>query len=425
VTADPFREARAVADAVLLEGYVLYPYRASAKKNQARWQFGALAPVAFSATHPDESATLQCECLLDQATGATLTAQVRFLQAQTRRVQVRGAAGWTDVDRIDAGDRALVPWDEAVERQTERRVALADLPISWQEALEPAELAEPVSPDARLLRVRRPLRLQVSLAATVLGGPYGAIRLTVVVENLTAGDPGESRREIAMRDGLLGTHALLAVDRGRFLSLADPPEWARPAAADCVQRGAWPVLAGRDDRSLLVTPIILDDHPQIAPESPAPLYDGTEIDEILTLRTMALTDEEKREARGTDLRAAAVVDGVDHLPPEVLDRLHGTIRYLQEMERGVDPDTDEVFVAGARLAKGERVRLRPGIRGADAQDLFLAGRLATITGVFRDLDGGVHLAVTVDGDPLAELQAAHGRYRYFRPDEVEPLGALR
>ena len=77
---------------------------------------------------------------------------------------------------------------------------------------------------------------------------------------------------------------------------------------------------------MLSSPIILYDHPELAPESPGELYDGTEIDEILTLRTMALSDDEKAEARATDPRAAALLDRVDSMDPQVLARLHGTLR---------------------------------------------------------------------------------------------------
>jgi hypothetical protein len=41
--------------------------------------------------------------------------------------------------------------------------------------------------------------------------------------------------------------------------------------------------------------------------------------------------------------------------------------------------------------------------------------------VFRDVDGGTHVAVTIDDDPAAELHDWYGRYFYFRPEEVEPL----
>jgi hypothetical protein len=213
------------------------------------------------------------------------------------------------------------------------------------------------------------------------------------------------------------------------------------------------VLIGEEGRrdAMLSSPIILYDHPTIAPESPGDLFDATEIDEILTLRTMALTEDEKREARATDERAAAIIDRVDNMPPELLERLHGAVRYLQGVEgaktgapepdsplstapgptpelvpwwdpgadRTVSPETDGVVVAGVTVAKGSRVRLRPGQR-ADAQDMFLAGRLATVEAVFLDVDGNRHLAVTLDEDPAADLQRWHGRYLYFAPDEVEP-----
>ena len=42
-----FDRARKIADAVLYEGYLLYPYRASAAKNRVRWQWGVLAPASW------------------------------------------------------------------------------------------------------------------------------------------------------------------------------------------------------------------------------------------------------------------------------------------------------------------------------------------------------------------------------------------
>jgi hypothetical protein len=64
--------------------------------------------------------------------------------------------------------------------------------------------------------------------------------------------------------------------------------------------------------------------------------------------------------------------------------------------------------------------MRPGSRRADAQDLFLAGREAVVEAVLHDVDGQVHVAVSPVSDPLAELQASHGRFLYFAPDEIEP-----
>ena len=113
--------------------------------------------------------------------------------------------------------------------------------------------------------------------------------------------------------------------------MVDPPEWAAAEVAACVNTGTWPVLAGPEDCHdlMLSSPVILYDHPEIAAESAGDLYDATEIDEILTLRTMALTDAEKRQARATDPRAAALIDRVGDLPAEMLERMHGAIRYLK------------------------------------------------------------------------------------------------
>ena len=64
--------------------------------------------------------------------------------------------------------------------------------------------------------------------------------------------------------------------------------------------------------------------------------------------------------------------------------------------------------------------MRPGSRRADAQDLFLAGRPAQVEAVLNDVDGQVHVAVSPDDDPAADLQRSHGRFLYFAPDELEP-----
>src|SRR5258708_10534432 len=81
--------------------------------------------------------------------------------------------------------------------------------------------------------------------------------------------------------------------------MTDPPEWAAGEVAACVNTGTWPVQAGPADcRDLMLSsPVILYDHPEVAPESAGDLFDATEIDEILTLRTLALTDAERRQTR--------------------------------------------------------------------------------------------------------------------------------
>jgi hypothetical protein len=170
---------------------------------------------------------------------------------------------------------------------------------------------------------------------------------------------------------------------------------------------------------VLASPIILYDHPGVAPESGTSFFDSLEIDELLTLRTLTLSEEEKREVRGTDPRAAALLAEVEHLPRELWERLHGAARVVEEPSP--DPSRDAVTVGGVELRRGSPVLLRPGVRRTDAHDLFLAGRRATVAAVYTDYDDRVHVAITLDDDPGADLKDEAGRFLYFAPDELEPL----
>jgi hypothetical protein len=444
-------DVRRVADAVLYEGYILYPYRASAQKNRSRWQFGVLMPPAYAAADPSETTTARAECVFTRDGEPSVDVVVRFLQVQRRTCPGPGAPD---------------TWDEAVEREVSATVAGAALfgdgtatPFGI-----PGGQEQEVTADGNVIRVRRALRGVVTVRATELPGPWQAARLTVGVTNQTAAGLGApdspvpdspvpdsavpdspvlGSRAQALPAALVAAHMIITISGGAFVSMTDPPEWAAPAVSECENAGCWPVLAGPpgERNVLLASPIILPDHPEVARESPGELYDGTEIDEILTLRTLALTDEEKEAARATDPRAAALIDRVESLDGAALQRLHGTMRGWQgsppaearedggtgevpwwdpEADQSVSPSTDYVLVAGQRLARGNLVTLRPGARRADAQDMFLVGRTALVEAVLLDVDDQPYLAVTLTDDPAADLHAAHGRFLYFSPDEVEP-----
>ncbi|WP_232664527.1 hypothetical protein [Pseudonocardia sp. TRM90224] len=446
ITDPDVADVEAVADAVLFEGYLLYPYRASAQKNRVRWQFGVLTPAADE-SEPTRNRT---ECLLEPGGGnARLFVRLRCLQLQTR--SPRTAAGHA-VDALIVDGTRHLRFEEGLPREIDTELAVADLltgrvtvPISL-----PGGTKTELLPDGAGVIVREtwPVTGRIVVSCTDLPGPYLVHRLRVDVVNDSPGAAGAPREEV-LRRSLIAAHTIIAARPGAFLSPTDPPEWARPAVAECVNEHTWPVLAGPEERTDLVlsSPIILADHPQIAPESPTNLFDGLENDEILTLRTMVLTDDEKAEARATDPRAAGIIDAIDAMPPEILERLHGAIRSLRPagsscevpvfggdapgvrppeqlpwwdpgQDASVDPETDSVLVDGVPVAKGSHVLLRPG-RSVDAQDRFLDGMAATVQAVVHDVDGGVHVAVSIDGDPAAELQLAHGRFRYFRPDELE------
>jgi len=133
---------------------------------------------------------------------------------------------------------------------------------------------------------------------------------------------------------LVSAHTLLGVADGQFVSLLEPPEELKALATSCENIGAWPVLVGAEGvrDTMLASPIILYDYPQIAPESPGDLFDGTEIDEILALRIMTMTDDEKREMRTTDVRARKILERTEALPMEHLAKLHGTLRDVRSLK---------------------------------------------------------------------------------------------
>lgn len=449
-----FELARKVADAVLYEGYLLYPYRASAAKNQARWQFGVLLPRRWSEHGPEEPWSSQTECLLEPEESTTVRVLVRFLHVQAKTVEVVDleAGTFNEVPALPVDGSELVPWDEAAEQEVTVEAPLARLLEG--ELVTPFERpggrrVEPVHTAAgklagRTVRRRWPVLGAVRLSAERLEGPYGLVRLRLVVENASAWHRAGADRSVALRHSLVAAHSLLGVDQGVFLSLLDPPEWAKPAAEACQNVNTWPVLIGEEGRrdAMLSSPIILYDHPTIAPESPGDLFDSTEIDEILTLRVMTMTEAEKAEARATDPRAREIIDRCDDMTPEMLQQLHGILReprpasgpshdqawldtggvpwWDPAADESVRPEVDAVVIKGVSVRKDSRVRLRPS-RRADAQDLFLADRDARVTAVLSDVDGDVHVAVVLLDDPAADLHDWYGRYLYFAPDELEPL----
>ena len=430
-----WEHARAVADAVLYEGYLLYPYRASSPKNQCRWQFGVLGPPGAAEAGLGEEATLDTDFLVTD--GGTLTLAVRFLQLQHRQVErVDPGRDPVPVDELATPAGDWLSWDEAVEHE----IPLGPLNLAGPQRFWSLPLTVPGGvgvedvAGGRLVRTRRELRAAVTVEVLADRG-MDTVRLSVS----NTGQPAADKEE-AIATSLIGTHVIAAVAGGRFVSLLEPPPAAAEAAARCRHHRCFPVMAGPPDADhlLLISPIILYDHPEVAEQSEGALYDSTEIDEILTLRVMTMTDEEKAQARATDPRAAAIIDRCDAITPEAMQRLHGVLRdphaaellpgvpdgaqwWEPEADQAVRPGVDAVLVDGVPVARGSRVRLHPS-RRADAQDIFVDGRTARVTAVHEDVDGNTHVAVVVDDDPAADLHDWYGRYLYFAPDEVEPLG---
>jgi hypothetical protein len=290
-----------IAAAILYEGYILYPYRPSAIKNRQRWNFGTLYPRVYAqAQRPEEPYRIVAECLIIAEAEATLDVRLRFLQL-LRQPQAPALA-----------------WDQALERTSE------------QAGLSLNELV--ASPLALTLQMEADLQIELHLSARTLENRV--LKLCLEVQNTTTLPSGaEAKREEALPLSLVSAHVLLGITHGQFVSLLDPGDTFREAAAACTNQGVFPVLAGEEpDRGILLcSPIILYDYPKIAPESEGDFFDGTEMDEMLTLRVLTLTDDEKQEMLNGDPRARRILERTEALTSEAMLKAHGVVRAMRDI----------------------------------------------------------------------------------------------
>jgi hydrogenase maturation protease len=340
-----------LADAVLYEGYILYPYR-PAVKNRQRWTFGGLYPAAYSRqTAGSEAPANQTEILVRGSDATHVEVVVRFLHLTARQVGAidppltvwpgTGEPPFEPVEALRVGDRLHHTWQEAEECEVAVGAVNIETLLAHPQrrlfAFPGRRWCEPIAEVHRsgdlchetfpgvLAREQQAIEGVVEVSAAAAGD--GLVRLTVTVRNLTPlGTPAD--RDHALMRTLVSTHVLLGVRDGAFVSLLDPPDDCRGAAAGCRNIGVWPVLVGDPGAhdTVLSSPIILYDYPRVAPESPGDLFDGTEIDEILTLRILTLTDEEKQLAAAVDERVRALLTRTGALGTDALLGLHGVMR---------------------------------------------------------------------------------------------------
>ncbi len=336
----------AIAKAVLYEGYLLYPYRGSAVKNQRRWTFGGVYPRDYSQTQRgDDRWVTQTQCLVEGTVATRLEVSVRFLHLVERGVAELAQPAH---DLTPDAERALRPvqtlvvdgtshgsWQEAVERTISLpTVRLGDLCAAQTASPVAIEAGREVKPARSKSREvvgaisRSWARISGALELSAEAASPGAFRITLQVINTTPLD-NAADREDALRHAMASAHALFTVHDGAFVSLTDPPERLRELAATCANSGVWPVLVGEEGErhTLLSSPIILEDYPRVARESPGDLFDSAEIDEILSLRILTLTDAEKAEI--VDERARQVLERTEALDAEQLMKLHGTMRNMR------------------------------------------------------------------------------------------------
>jgi len=328
-----------IANAVLYEGYLLYPYRSSAVKNRQRWNFGVVYPQAYSqAQGGTEPWEMETQCLALGGPLTSLSVKVRCLRLVERTAGYGNEQTFAPAPSIEVDGKIYESWQEAAEcefslppchlAELEASPARHRFALAKKRAVE--TLRDGVGMVAGLI-VRTQQPLDVWIETSVEQPQEGLYRIAVRLSNQTpfASAP-EAGREGVLAGSLLSTHTILGVQQGEFVSLLEPPQEYEKAAAACKNAGTWPVLAGEEGQrdTVLSSPIILYDYPKIAPESPGDLFDGAEIDEILSLRILTLTDEEKSAMRRSDDRARQILERTENLPPEHFMKMHGVLHSL-------------------------------------------------------------------------------------------------
>jgi hypothetical protein len=398
---------------------------------------------------------MKTQCLLSGKAGTSLEVGIRFLQVTSREIlslrepvhELPASLAGTVfevVPELQVGGQSFLTWQEAVEREVNvPRQTLAEAPgppqrIAFEfpatENLEPITNNHGAIPG--VIR-RRQERLRGEVLLELEEVKPGVFKITVDIVNQTPVPESELvNSEAALLRTLASTHTILHTEGGEFVSLMDPPDSLRELAAACKNQGTWPVLAGdeasADRTTLLSSPIILYDYPQIAPESPGELFDGTEIDEILTLRIMTMTDAEKDEMRRSDPRTRRILERTEALPEDELLKMHGVVRELRSFDE-TQPWTSEDFfsndrrleaatVNGVLLRPGNQVKIKPRSR-ADIMDMALADKIATIEAIEQDAEGRIHFALVLDDDPGRDLgfMRQPGHRFFYTIDEVEPV----
>ena len=438
-----------IVNAVLYEGYILYPYRSSSIKNTGeRFTFGRVHPKAYSAFQKGaEPCLVQTECLQRcRGNNSSVEVSIRFLHPLAREVGVllsrwkepsQGATpSYRVVPELEIGGKIHQTWQEAVERE----VKLAPIQLKagcCNTVIEPfmfpgSQRLEPITDEAgKTLAViaRRQEALEGVLEVKVKSVADDCFKLVVHILNLTPLSIADlASPESVMMRTFASTHTILHAKGGEFVSLIDPPADLKQLAADCRNIGTWPVLVGDDKRrpcdTMLSSPIILYDYPEIAPESGGDFCDGTEIDEMLALRVMTMTDGEKHRMTSVDAFARKILERTQKMTPNQLSRLHGALRDFKEVERGPETNrrVESAIANGISVKIGDRVKIRPNCR-ADAFDLVLAGKTGIIEALEQDAEDKIHLAIVLEDDPGKDLGMMRqpGHRFFYGLDEIEPL----
>jgi len=272
-----------IADAILYEGYALFPYRKNALKNQKRFNFGVLSPQCWAELQTNEQFFQQTEILVLSNESAKILFKVRYLQLE---------------DNED--------WQTAHEKVYENSVEIKEFQIS---------------------DFRFQIDGKIEISTEKLDG--NLFKLSFNLQNLTENESFKnlSRKEI-LPFSFVSTHTIFEIENGEFISIIEPPEEFQKYSQTLENINCFPVLVGDKKRnSILSAPIILYDFPEAAESSFDNFFDGLEIDELMVMNILALTDKEKEEIKKTDDKTRKILEKIENASAEDLLKLHAKMSF--------------------------------------------------------------------------------------------------
>ena len=264
-------------EAVLYEGYILYPYRRSIK-NVQRWTFGGIHPPSYREVREgSEACWKETECLVFGDERTMLGVTLRFLHLVDR--QIGQAAGpvhpetaveqipFEPVAALQVGPREFHPWREAIEREVilpttslgelSAQASIVELAFPAHRQVEPIRDA-----DGRIVgaSIREQQAVAGSIEARAVRLRESLFKISVTIANESTLEPeAQSSRDEAVLRSFASANVVLTACQGEFVSLIDPPATWSEAASSCHNNSLWPVLVGQppDRNTLLCAPIIL------------------------------------------------------------------------------------------------------------------------------------------------------------------------
>ena len=339
---------------LLYEGYALYPYHRSAIKNQKPVPFGVIFPQLYSTYNPHAHSLMQTQCIISGNKNINLKITVRFLHlVKTGLFENSADQDINTSDHLPLADIVVdgksyhAGW-QTIERTLSSGILLADqliqngkdMIIEFDSMTESRNLDNQNGESiAKQVYATTSIRGNVHINTVPIAGRENAFRITLTVTNATPVDnPMKISRDEVLSQSFLSTHALLETTNAKFISHQDPGEDWAPLIKACDNRNTWPILIDDEDTTLLSSPIILSDHPQINPLSHGDLFDGTEIEEALLLHVSVLSDEEKQRISLGDEKLKAMLTKVSQVTPEELLRFHSGLTENVENKNIDNPD---------------------------------------------------------------------------------------